>query len=85
MYTDVFECVFTHTKLTPYALCSQGDYFFFFLFQLDHELSEVKKEVNKQEKRTIALKERMKKMGTGGPAARRGPDEDEIFEDENNE
>ena len=45
----------------------------------------MKKEVNKQEKRTIALKERMKKVGTGGPAARRGPDEDEIFEDEDNE
>ncbi len=46
---------------------------------------EVKKEVNKQEKRTIALKERMKKMGTGGIGPRRGPDEDEIFEDEDNE
>ena len=45
----------------------------------------MKKEVNKQEKRTIALKERMKKVGTGGPASRRGPDEDEIFEDEDNE
>ena len=55
------------------------------LFQLDDEILEVKKEVNKQEKRTIALKERMKKVGAGGLAARRGPDEDEIFEDEDNE
>jgi hypothetical protein len=27
----------------------------------------------------------MKKVGTGGVAPRRGPDEDEIFEDEENE
>ena len=31
------------------------------------------------------MKERMKKVGAGGLAARRGPDEDEIFEDEDNE
>jgi hypothetical protein len=27
----------------------------------------------------------MKKLGTGGIGPRRGPDEDEIFEDEDNE
>jgi len=34
------------------------------------------------EKRTKALKERMKKMVPGGPAGLGGPDPDEIFEDE---
>jgi hypothetical protein len=52
---------------------------------MDQEVEDLKKEVKKQEKRTIALKERMKKVGTGGVAPRRGPDEDEIFEDEENE
>ena len=70
---------------TTLGLKLMADYIDCFLFQLDNEISEVKKEVNKQEKRTIALKERMKKVGTGGPASRRGPDEDEIFEDEDNE
>ena len=51
---------------------------------MDLELADVKKEVKKQEKRVIALKERMKKNGAG-PVARRGPDDDEIFEDEGNE
>ena len=51
-------------------------------FQRETEVEKLQQGQVRAEKRTKALKERMKKMVPGGPAGLGGPDPDEIFEDE---
>jgi len=46
---------------------------FSYIFQNETHYIDIKKELSKQEKRTIALKERFKKTKTGPGVGRRGP------------